>query len=283
MSPDFEDKSLPTVGTISTRSIPSIINSGTQISKSDVNVKDQTPNGFLEVSKDIWDASKWDGIPFKITLTTPKEDICKFLSPTGNRWAVRGLRERFYEVNPFADVLNPTVAEIENWNIEVIRHFRKLLGVNIPVAPDASLYLQCRWSDERNFTDKYNKKYPTGTCFGNPAEAGNAHCGWFWTPDAGDRAPYIAASPYLGNTTTYPEIGRSEWPSPGKAEGISLIFSSTPWSLKLSDIITRWICQEGLEGHPGPVVNPVSARQHFGCSWWPTNNGYFLQFRGQWT
>jgi len=291
-SPDFEDQTFPTIsgnlGTISTKSVSSIMNACTKISQDDHNVRDQTPNGFLEVPPNIWDAARWDGNPFPITLSTPKEDICNFLRPSGNapgsRWAIRGLRERFYEVNPFADVKNPTVAEIDNWNIEVIRHFRKLLGVNIPVSADASLYLQCRWSDERKFTDKYNTKYPSGTCFGNPAETRNDHCGFIFVPDAGDRAPYIQASPYLGDTTKYPELGRSDWPSAGKAEGISGIFSNTPWSLKLSDIIARYICTEGLTGHPGPFVNPVSARQHFGCSWWPTNaDGGWVQFRGQWT
>ena len=210
-------------------------------------------------------------------------------------WVVRGLREKFYEVNPFADNNNPTPAEIDSWNIEVILHIRALLGVTTPVQNDARLYLEARWASERKSSQAWDTLYPNGTigtasgpCFlpdGTQVDNAGGHCGESFFPDEVDRLPYINAPPYLGNTTNYPELLNYNTRY-SKASGLRSINADIPWSIKLAYVITIWICNEGLTGHAGPFVGN-NARTRFGCAWFykgvtgPFGN-VSVGFRGKW-
>lgn len=278
-----------------------MISTMTSISQAVGSVTSQDPDGVGWLTPTQWANSTWDGIPFDTDGKT-KEEICAFLRPD-NVWTIRGLRERFYEVNPFADNENPTVTEIDNWNIEVIRHFRALLGNTIPVENDARLYLECRWADERKYTEAWDTDYPDtftctgattcigkspGPCFllGVPTDIAGGHCGaGFFPLDQTHRNVYINAPAYNGDFISYPELdGYTNRRS--QAEGLSGANADVPWCLKLPYVIANWICSEGLSGHPGPYVSPTNARQTFGCSWWydadgphgPATGG----FRGKW-
>ena len=79
-----------------------------------------------------WDIAVWDGVPFNPCGKTGQEiyNFC-FPNPFGpNIKAMRGLRQLYEQLNPFSNVLAPTVAEIDYWNTEVLRHHRRLLGLS---------------------------------------------------------------------------------------------------------------------------------------------------------
>ena len=227
----------------------------------------------------------WDGIPLDTTNKT-KEEICAFLHPLGGTYGLKGLREKFYDVNPFEDNTAPTIAEIDNWNIEIIKHFRALLGINTPVRKSNKLYLEARWAHERQFTTAWDEKYPegvlgstTGPCWDppgstNPIDIAGGHCGEAFFPSAIDRAPYMM---------NYPELENNYTARYSRASGLSGANSDLPWCMKLANIISNYICTEGLEGHSGPYVNPATSREEFGCSWWmssPTDTR--VAYRGKW-
>lgn len=273
--------------TIIAPNAPTMMDDATSISQAVPSVTSQDPDGIGWLN---WSGTQWDGTPFDTTGKT-KSQICSFLRPTGGPYNIRGIREKFYAVNPFADNLNPTPEEIDNWNIEVIRHFRAMLGVSTPVNNDPRLYLEARWADERKYTEAWDSSYPSGTpggpsgpCWnppGTPVDIAAGHCGASFFPNPADRATYIAEAPYSNDFAKYPELDPGVYTSRrGQAEGLNAADADLPWSIKLSVMLTHWICNEGLTGHPGPYVNPSTARQWFGCSWWL--NGTVLNFRGKW-
>ena len=187
---------------------------------------------------------------------------------------MRGLRERFYEVNPYQNNSNPTVAEIENWNIEIIRHFRKLLGFNQTTHPVSNLkctYLTAAWAEERARSNYWTSTYPGtvesayGPC--TVPFSPNKHCGSSFVPSPTDQAPYLCPSDMAVCTDN------------GGAEGVQQINTDIPWSIKLGRIIATWLNNEGLSGHTGPYVG----REYFGSAWYVNvgnvaNTGY----RGKW-
>ena len=264
----------------------------------------QDPDGISWISPAQWRAAEWDGVPFNLTGKT-KQEICNFLAPPGTSQAIKGLREHFYAINPFKDVTNPTIAEINDWNLEVIRHIRKLFGINIPVKHDARLYLEANWADERKFTTAWNSKYPgptfpdtPGSTTAGPCVLGDFrlisdHCGASFFPNQLDRQAYIIAAPYEGNFSRYPELNGN---GPGAiyptltttgyterrsvTEGVSGIEASHSWSIKLAQIFKRYICAEGPNGHAGPFLG----RTEVGMSWWyePGQTGDRVHYRGKW-
>jgi hypothetical protein len=234
------------------------------------------PHSVGYIPPSFWDASDWDGVPFDPTGKTPSE-LCAFLRPTETTRVIRGIRQLYYNLKPFVDDLNPTVVEIENWNLEVIRHFRRLFGNNNPVNHDPRLYLESRWADERKYTTAWDAAYPVGTC---PPGSGS-HCGWTFFPNASDRAEYISAPPYENNFVVYPLL-ESYNTSFGQfgVEGISSVEADLPWSLRLAVIIADWVCTEGVVNHPGPYT--LGSRGAFGCAWWFTpGSPNSLAYRGQ--
>jgi len=73
----------------------------------------QDPDGMIWSEPHHWKNSKWDGIQFNATGKT-KQETCKFLRPSQTHVA-RGIREKFYQVNPFKDNINPTIPEKGNF------------------------------------------------------------------------------------------------------------------------------------------------------------------------
>ena len=280
-----------------------MVNTLTTLSQAVPSVSSQDPDGIGWISPALWTASEWDGTPMSTPGKTNTE-LCNFLKPTGNPYVVRGIREKFYQVNPFADNTNPTPAEIDNWTIEVIRHFRAMFGINVPVEPDARLFIEARWASERKNTTYWDTKYPglppedwttppedpingqpgtaKGRCFvsGNPIDVAGGHCGEAFFPDEVDRQAAIMAPPYNSDFVTYPELNNYTLRQ-AQTTGIKSVNADLPWSIKFSVVLAGWICGEGTTGHPGPYVNPSTTRTKFGSAWW-YDGGVLANFRGKW-
>lgn len=276
----------PSVTRSDSPSAAAMIMSITRKSQNTKGVKSQDPDGIGWITTDQWKDSAWDGKSLDIQNKN-KEEISDWLTPT-NSYVLRGLREKFYEVNPFADTQNPTVSEIDNWNIEVIRHIRELLGIKKPIQNNARLYLESRWADERKHTKIWDKEYPNseggcayGPCwFGStPVDTAKGHCGDSFFPHSADRHSAIMNHPYYSNFALYPELKDYTFRM-SHSTAISSIDTDIPWSIKLATIVCRFIRLEGLEGHAGPFVNSDTCRENFGCSWWPSTDS--TSFRCKW-
>lgn len=128
----------------------------------------------------VWEEMEWDGVPYIIKGGEPPLDNI----PELKRWmfgsngiTMRGLRQRFYQVNPFKDLRYPTPAEIDSWNIEVIKHFRRLIGLgHNPLFPKRSLYLETQWASEAK--NNYRPNDPCGK---------GGHCGATFVPDCAEQ------------------------------------------------------------------------------------------------
>ena len=221
------------------------------------------PDGIPWIPRGHWVA--WDGTTTINPCTSTKAQLMAYIfPPPGGINTMRGLREKFYSVNPFADNGNPTVAEIENWNIEVIRHFRQLLGFNQTTAPvynDKCTYLKAAWVEERARTNYWTASYPgtldgaTGPC--TLPNSTNPHCGASFIPSPADQMPYLCPSTMAPCTMT------------SGAEGVSNHNTDIPWAIKMSRIIGSYLASDGIGSHTGPFVG----RQLFGSAWYiqPTN------------
>lgn len=217
------------------------------------------PDGVTWISKDQWDNAKWDGVPINVCGKS-REQICSFVFPNGAPGkpgnTMRGLRELFYKINPFADNMHPTVEEIDAWNVKVIQHFRNLIGATMQVKPDKCLFLKSQWQSERQFTKAWDTKYPGpvdednplfGPCLPGSAE----HCGARFLPSCSDQAPFLNGGKCCELT--------------GGAEGIFTVNKDIPWSIKLSRVIASTLCTEGLGGHTGPFYGRELVGLSFVC------------------
>lgn len=227
----------------------------TQLSQSVVTSQD--PDGISWLSPAQWNAATWNGIPLNPCGKTIAE-ICSFVFPSAN--TMRGLREHFYAIKPFCDNKNPTVSEIERWNVEVVRHFRALLGINTPVNLSRERMLTARWADERKYTTVWDTDYPTNTC----GPSSQAHCGMTFVPSAEHQQPYLNGGSPVGG-----------WAG---AEGLATTNADLPWSIKLGRVIAQYLCSEGLGGHTGPFIG----RTEFGYSFYRYSQQSVI-FRGQWS
>ena len=275
-----------------------MLNASTQTSQAVWNNFSQDPDGIGWIPPIQWQEAEWDGIPLDPAGKT-NEELCAFIKPTESAYVIKGLREKFYAVNPFADNTNPTPAEIDNWNLEVIRHFRDLIKNPNPLLPDerpvsfdARLFIEARWADERQRTMYWDADYPTnqdpldpstwntyGPCWylGAPlVNASSGHCGASFFPNTAKITEAVAAPPYNNDFVKYPELS-GYTVRRGNAEGKSGIDANTPWSLKLAVVIANFICTEGTTGHASPFL---SSRQTMGFSWWYTG-GTGMAFRGK--
>jgi hypothetical protein len=232
------------------------------------------PDGIPWIPRGNW--IPWDGVTTYNPCTSTKAQLMAgIFPPPGGVNTMRVLRERFYQVNPFADTANPTVAEIENWNIEVIRHFRRLLGFSQathPVRNDKCTYLKAAWAEERCRTNYWSASYPgtqdgaAGPC--TQPVSSNCHCGASFLLDPVDQVPYLCPPTMAACTQT-----------PG-AEGISNHNTDIPWSVKMSRIIGMYLAADGIGNHTGPFVG----RSLFGSAWYinPTKPGS-LVVRTKWS
>ena len=285
---DFSITGLPTAS--------EMMNTITSDSNSFPHIFSQDPDGLSHILPWMWQDGQWDGNPIDPTIMT-NEELCEWLKPvqTETHFVIRGVRDLFYQTRPFVDDENPTPREIDLWNIEVIRHFRRMFGITTPANLDARLSLEARWASERKYTEAWDISYPLdcdglntkggpcGPCWnppGTPVDTAAGHCGAAFFPSIADRTPYINAPPFFNNTTIYPELDNYTLRE-GKGEGVSAITVELPWSLKFAVILANFICNEGLGGHAGPYVGPGTTRDKFGFDWW--RSGANVAFRGKYS
>lgn len=246
-------------------------------------IKKLSSSGYSEPADTILN-SRWDGIPIQNPNSKTKAELCAILRPV-HQYLPLGIYDLYHEIEPFADENNPTPREIVSWELEVIKHFRRLFGVaDKPVEPDARLFLQSTWLWERNKTSIWDTKYPgPGTKAGGPCVgtqwANESHCGTNFFPDAVDRNRYISQAPYNNDFQKYPEL--ESWEHSYKySENMLGSFHFLPWSLKMAWALTNMVCLDGMTGHSNPVIVSGLTQQYMGWSWWyeeetPTKNAYF--------
>jgi len=224
--------------------------------------------GWLTKEWPTWDGTIFD--PSKMT----KEEFHAALFPNGGDQLI-GLRDVFYEHNPFADNQNPTKAEVDEWHRLAINHLRALVGYTSEdrkIKPDHSLYLRAHWGDERKFTTKWDEEYSgeDGSAYGPCQNSTNAHCGAAFLPNAADQAPYL------------PEGMDSVTLGAGSEGVFSSSKANIPWSIKFSRSVSYTIGAEGFwGGHTGPWFH----REKFGFSFWdsdPDNNNSMAVLRAKW-
>lgn len=210
------------------------------------------PDSITSIPSSDWASSTWDGVTTYSPCTLNKTQLFNAVWPSGNKDVMRGLRELFYSVNPFADNSNPTVGEIDAWNEMVINHYRRLLGIPNDIHNDWPLYLQAQWAAERKFTTYWDSSYPGtldspyGPCVGGT----NAHCGASFIPNCSDQAPYLKPGQACVTDTSL-------------SEGVFTVANSVPWSVKMSRILANIVQAEGITGHGGPFVS----RPLMGLNW----------------
>jgi len=207
--------------------------------------EDHSPDGIGWIDRSEW--LPWDGTVYDPTQYSKKElaaEICP-----GN--TVRGLYELFAEHKPFADNVNPTKAEVDNWHAISVNHVRAMVGYTEEeyiIEPDQCLHIRALWCHEKWKTDIWdNDKYPE-RC----EESTNPHCGAGFIPDKQDQQPYL------------PD-GIDVCPKRAGSEGLfGAAKSNIPWSIKWA----RPFCSTlGAEGFWGGHTGPWFHRSQFGWHW----------------
>lgn len=211
----------------------------------------------------------WDGVTtyygFVDSTLTPaqkltyRQGLFDFVFPNGSTNRVmRGLQDLYNTVNPFADPFAPTVDEIESWNVEVIKHFRKLLGLNQTFTNDQKLFIASKWSSERQSTNIWNKYPSTGVNNYGPCPNGTSHCGaWFSPSQPSDQLPYwndyICAYPTNITKTLLGYYNSPYTPQSylSYTEGI-LVGRPGTWMTLMSEMIWDMIKDGVYEGHHEP-------------------------------
>lgn len=230
------------------------------------------PDGVGWLSAESWEKAKWDGTIYDPTTMT-QEKFYDCLCPSVDQ--VRGIREVFYQHQPFADNRNPTKAEIDEWHRIAINHVRALVGYTSEdrqVKKDHCLFARAHWGDERKFTTMWDDKYPgtTGSAAGPCQGSNNSHCGASFMPSIEDQLPYL------------PEDHTGCSAGQGSEGVFSSSKSNIPWSIKWSRSFCSTLKAEGFwGGHVGPWFH----REKFGFSFWdsnPTNNNSIAVLRAKW-
>jgi hypothetical protein len=231
------------------------------------------PDGVGWLTPASWSAAQWSGEIYNPSKMT-KDAFAAAICPSGDQ--IRGIREVFYQHKPFADVKNPSKAEVDEWHRIAINHVRALVGYTSEdrqAKKDQCMFARAQWGDERKFTTLWDAKYPgtVGSAFGPCQGSTNAHCGASFVPDPADQAPYLPAG--------HPGCGTSQG-----AEGVfSASKSNIPWSIKWSRAFCSTVKAEGFwGGHTGPWFH----RENFGYSFWDSdsvNNNSTAVLRTKWT
>ncbi|MGL5934609.1 MAG: hypothetical protein ACRCZI_03185 [Cetobacterium sp.] len=182
-----------------------------------------------------------------------------FFFPNQN-YQLKGLRDLFYSVKPFADVSNPTTGEIENWHVEVInlmRRMTKLRPTDFPtIKKDANLFLAANFSDERRESNIWDTAYPDKAC---TKPATDMHCGYTFFPSALDQQPYFEQDDQKAVAQS------GEFFPTGTSEGVFNIGKDYNWSVKLAKIFYDTMQRESDNWHMGPPFGRSSMGSSFYC------------------
>jgi hypothetical protein len=194
---------------------------------------------------------KWDG---KTTVTARSsidpaylKELREWLFPNGPL-QMRGLKDLFEEVKPFADVTKPTLSEIEKWHVEVIMLLRRLVGRGTStVRNDEDVYMTAQWATERFVTDVWDASYPKGTC-----PNGDPHCGSTFVPNEMDQQMYLKTD----QSPLTKHIG---------SEGVFEVERNLNWAVKFAKMIYNITNKEGFTGHGGPLLRRATMGSSFSC------------------
>lgn len=212
-------------------------------------VLDHSPDGITWLPNTAW--VPWDGTVYDPRTMTDAE-FASAVCPTGD--TIRGLREVFYEHNPFANLQRPTKAEVDHWHSIALTHLRRLVGIDHPAVPDHCLFARALWSQERKLSTQWDDAYPDNTCVGS----NNFHCGATFVPGPEDQVPYLPSEDFPPCAFTS-----------GGSEAISTAPKmDIPWSIKWVRAFCGFLNSEGPNGgHVGPFLR----RETFGFSFWDVN------------
>jgi hypothetical protein len=217
---------------------------------------------------------KWDGVT-KAPRSQMKPDknpvmgtdgkpanaasLTAFFFPNNN-YQMRGLRDLFYTVKPFADVSNPTVREIEDWHVEVINLLRRMTTLRSNDAPtikkDANLFLAANFSDERRESTIWDEAYPDKKCL---KPTNDSHCGYNWFPNPMDQQPYFEQEGQKAISNT------AEFFPAGSSEGVFSVGKEYNWSVKLAKIFYDTMRNESDNWHMGPPFGRSRMGSSFYC------------------
>lgn len=238
-------------------------------------------SGSLPYTDGTW--YDWDGVTRKtpfvpISATVAESDAVfrewyDFMFPNyADNFVIRGLKQLYETVQPFADESKPTVREFELWSERVLNHVRDLLG--LPFAYMSQEWMiRCAWSDERKTSPLWdNGELANGSAYGpcfNPYSS-NIHCGeTFVPPEYDDQRPYW--NDYLSNTCVeHPYLSVNT--SHSGAVGVWWNGTAMTW---MSRNMRSWL-SSGPTGHGGPFLG----RTVYGFSRYGSTGG---NVRFKWT
>jgi len=243
------------------------------------------PNDVLWISQSRWEEARWDGTVYNPSQMSKSEFHRAICPGTGSGDTVRGIREVFHENNPFADIRNPTKAEVDNWHRIALNHIRALVGYTGPeyqAVPDHCLFARALWANQRQRTTDWDAAYPTGSNCNGPCTSHlqcAGHCGTNFLPNPEDQAPFLEREGAPESCTR-----ESSSTGQGQSEGsFTSSISRVPWSIKWGRPFCHLLRHEGFwGGHTGPWFH----RQKFGWSFWdiePTNSQSNAQLRAKWS
>jgi hypothetical protein len=202
-----------------------------------------------------WEKAVWDGNPIADPCSKNRNTLCTQVFPGR---IMLGIKDLYDKQRPFCDPMKPTMAEVEAWNLEVFKHFRKLMGVEIPVRFTKQLMINSRLSDERKFTSVWDSQYPSEVCSKNIEDF--PHCGAWFQPSWTEKIPYWGSD---GPTEISYDIEK---------DGIMPVDPSWPISMSLPYAIMVAVCQDGMIDHTSPMLN---ARDLGYSYYYDTKNAWF--------
>jgi hypothetical protein len=154
---------------------------------------DHSPRGVTWLPKGIFDDPKtqWDGKPRYFCDFQTKDEFWSYVYPTGDMHVMRGIGQLYDKLQPFQDPKNPTIPEIDYWNMAVINHYRALLGAR-PAKFPPCMSLRTLWAHEKRYSNAWDTIHTEYKCFGNPTAP--QHCGAVFVPPEEYRQPYYDCS-----------------------------------------------------------------------------------------
>ena len=102
---------------------------------------------------------RWDGFTIYSPSSLAPKEFVEAICPSVD--LIRGIREVFYQHNPFADNMNPTKAEVDEWHRIAINHARALVGYvseEHHVKKDHCMFARALWGDQRKYTTMWDAK-----------------------------------------------------------------------------------------------------------------------------
>ena len=249
-------------GNDSSESLPRYTPAQSDWSPTCANVADHTPPPTVG-----WDKATIYNPVTSLNLDEPRDESVFYsqMCPKNSdgKRVLRGLRQRFDEVKPFADTKNPTKAEVDRWNGIVLTHIRSLAGIDHEAQPDVCLMTRALWANQWRHTK--------GTIWG-PADAtnpnqfvcpktgSNMHCGASFVPNTLEKQ-----RPYLPS-------GHGKCSAGAGSEGAFGHNPNSPWSLKTAEVFCSTLKAEGYwGGHTGPFWG----RKKFGFGFWHDGSARF--------